>query len=215
MGLMVTATLAAALVASKLLLEAGVASVMLRYPLAVIAAWLSFLGLIKLWALYILRPWRPSIRVRVPDGIDPIDLTSAPEPRFSGFGGGDSGGGGASDSWGPSLPSVDVDVEGDDGIWVILVLVAVVLAVFGAGVYVIYAAPQILPDVALNVLAAPALTRAAKRAESRAWLPHVLRFTAVPFAVILVMTIILAGTVHSHCPAATKLADALNCPANP
>lgn len=103
------------------------------------------------------------------------------------FGGGDSGGGGASDVWGVadtrvapvssgggggghgfSFPSLDLDIDLDDGIWILALLALLVLVLFGAGGYLIYAAPQILPDIALNALLASCLTGAAKRRKPRA-----------------------------------------------
>jgi hypothetical protein len=223
MGLMVTASIAAALVSSKLLLEVGLTSVLVRYPLCVLAGYLVFVGLIRLWALYVLKAFRLS-SFRVPDPrnvLDTVDLpgnSSGPAaPAFSGFHGGDSGGGGATDSWGSSLPGVDLDLNADldDDAWIILILVLAVLVIFGAGVYVIWIAPQLLPDVALNLLLGPAVARAARRAESGNWFRHVLLYTCVPFVSILLLTSVLAFVVHRHCPEASKIAEAMNCPTTP
>jgi hypothetical protein len=231
MGLMTSAAVGAGLLSSKLLLEAGVENVLLRYPLCVLAAYALFVGLVKLWVGYVLirqTGSKSGIQTgakpgKLLDGLDLIDGTGswspappANVPRFSGFHGGDAGGGGASDKWGVadsggiSLPGIDIDV--DDGIGVVILLAAVVLAMFGAGAYLIYAAPELLPDIALNALLAPVLARAAKNAEARGWLESVLRATWIPAALILLLTVGLAFAIQRHCPEANKLADALNCP---
>ncbi|WP_321472465.1 hypothetical protein [uncultured Paludibaculum sp.] len=147
------------------------------------------------------------------------------------FGGGDSGGGGASDVWGIadagsvpmpsgggggghgfSFPSLDLDIDLDDGIWILALLALLVAVLFGAGGYLISAAPQILPDIALNALLASCLTGAARKAEAKGWLRSVFGATWIPLLLILVTTIGLAVAVHKVCPSAPKLMDALSCP---
>lgn len=240
MSLILAATTATALLATKLLLMAGVHAVLVRYPLALAAAYLAFLGLTRLWVAYVLigRPGR-GVLGAVLDNVS-VDLpdVSLPSPHggssFS-FGGGSSGGGGASSSWdagggtsvadvaapssgggggggGSWFPSLDLDIDLDDGIWILLALALVILVVFGAGAYLVYAAPSILPDVACNALLASCLTGAAKKAQSEGWLHSVWRSTRIPLLLIFVVTMVLAYTVHQHCPHASKLMEALSCP---
>jgi len=227
MSLILAATTAAGLISSKLLLEAGLASVLMRYPLAVVCAYFVFLGLTRLWVAYVLigRPSKHSWNWVGDVGPVDVDLAGSPAGGTGGvqFGGGDSGGGGASASWGvaetPSdsggaaLPDIDLSVDLDDGIWILVVLALLVLAIFGAGGYLIYAAPNILPDVALNALLASCLTGAARRAETNGWVYSILRSTWIPLMLILIVTVALAVVVHRHCPGAPKLMDALACPA--
>ena len=146
------------------------------------------------------------------------------------FGGGDSGGAGASGSWGspaPQLsavqpaggggggfhfPSLDLNIDFDDGFWILLVLGLLIVVLACAGGYLIWAAPQILPDLALNALFAGSVTGAAKRAQTRGWMVSVLRATYIPLLLILAVTIGLAVAVDHHCPGAEKLSTALACP---
>lgn len=158
------------------------------------------------------------------------------------FGGGDSGGAGASDSWGDAspqfaaaqvsggggdvsgaahaggggggfhFPSLDLGFDLDDGFWILIVLGLLILVLACAGGYLIWAAPEILPDLALNTLLASTITGAAKRAQTRGWIESVLRATFIPLLLILAVTIGLAVTVHHHCPGADKLMTALACP---
>jgi hypothetical protein len=239
MGLIVAATTASGLLSSKLLLEAGLLSVRLRYPLAVLGACLVFLGLTRLWVGYVLmgRPGKGSSWFNWRG--DGVDLPSwgggssggGSSPAMA-FGGGDSGGGGASGSWDagdlPSggspaggggggvgsswFPSLDLNIDLDDGIWILLALAALILVIFGAGAWLVYAAPEILPDAALSALMASCLSRAAKRAESQGWVSSVLRSTWVPMLLVLVLATVLAFVVHHHCPGAARIMEALVCP---
>jgi hypothetical protein len=235
MGLILSATTASGLIFSKLLLLAGLTSIPVRYPLAVILAYLVFVGMMRMWVGYVLID-KPARR-RSGSGwdlssVDLPDFGGAPTGGNSGssfaFGGGDSGGGGASDAWGvgdaipsggsssgggSSFPSLDLDIDLDDGIGILLVLAALVLAIFGAGGYLIYAAPEILPDIAFNALLAGCLTGAVKRAETKGWVHSVFRSTWIPLTLVLLMTIGLAVVIHRHCPGAPKLMDALGCAA--
>jgi hypothetical protein len=235
MSLLLAATTSCGVIASKLMLMAGLTSVTTRYPLAVLSAYLVFLGLTRLWVVYVLLDVRRPGRDGSGFGAD-MDWGSLDAPWPGGgsgggsgggaamrFGGGDSGGGGASDVWAASdssgsgfrLPSLDWTIDFEDGMGILLVLAAVVLVIFGAGAYLIYLAPEILPEIALNALLASCLTGAAKRAEAKGWLRSVFSATWVPLLLILVVTAVLAVTVHKTCPGAPRLVDALNCPDRP
>ncbi|MBI5084244.1 MAG: hypothetical protein HZB13_06560 [Acidobacteria bacterium] len=236
MALILAATTASGLLSSKLLLEAGILSVRMRYPLAVMAASVIFLGLTRLWVGYVLIGRPSKGRSWFNWGADSLDV-----PAWGGggggqasgvsFGGGDSGGGGASSSWeggataelapstgggggggGNWFPSLNLDIDLDDGIWILVLLAALVAAILGAGAYLVYAAPEILPDAALSALMASSLSRAAKRAQTQGWATSVLRATWIPMAVILLLAAGLGFAVHHSCPAAAKLADVLACP---
>lgn len=245
MGLLLMATTSSGVLASKLLLMAGLTSVLVRYPLSVLIAYLIFVGLTRLWVAYVLIDVPSKKRAGGGWGSG-LDVGDVDIPFWGGsssggggmggggtsmsFGGGDSGGGGASDVWGVadttaspvssggggghgfSFPSLDLDIDLDDGIWILALLALLVLVLFGAGGYLIYAAPQILPDIALNALLASCLTGAAKKAEAKGWLRSVFGATWIPLLLILLTTAGLAVAVHKTCPSAPKLLDALSCP---
>jgi hypothetical protein len=233
MTLLLAATAAAGVLCSKLLLAAGLQSVLYRYPIAVLGAYLVFTGLARLWVAYVMinvvadKGRTNSIGFDLGGDI----LSNAGSSSGSGmsFGGGDSGGAGASDVWesptsqlaaapasggggGFEFPSLDLDLDFEEGFWILLVLGLLILVLACAGGYLIWAAPQILPDLALNALLASTLTGAAKRAESQGWMVSVLRATVVPLLLSLGVTIGLAVVVHRHCPGAEKLTTALACP---
>jgi hypothetical protein len=243
-NLLLTATLASGVICSKLLLLAGLHSLLYRYPLSVLAAYLVLTGLARLWVAYVLIGafaglghsfFSGKSRRSSSSGIDLGGnlLPGGGSSSGSGvsFGGGDSGGAGASGAWGspaPQLaavqpaegggsggfhfPSLDLGIDFDDGFWILLVLGLLIVVLACAGGYLIWAAPQILPDLALNTLFAGSVTGAAKRAQTRGWMVSVIRATYIPLLLIVAVTIGFAVAVHHYCPGAEKLSTALACP---
>jgi hypothetical protein len=225
MSLILIAVVGSGVLTSKGLLELGMHSLRLRYPLGVLASYLVFLLLVRIWIWYVsIAAAKTSL-----GGFDlggNIDLdcggsSPAGGGGFSGFGGGDSGGAGASSSWdgegavAPSsssgwLPKLDFDCDLDDGWWILLLLAVLVFAILGAGGYLIYAAPHTLPDAAAQVLLAGTLTRISKQPED-SWMTGVIRSTCIPFAVVLILASVLGWEAHRHCPAAARLIDAFRC----
>ncbi len=140
----------------------------------------------------------------------PVGDGPAPED----FGGGRSGGGGAGSIWGePRAGSGgggggggggDVDGEGV----VALLLIGVVLALFGASIYVIWQAPVILTEAAFEVLLAAGLARAAKR---RGWASALFNSTILPFLVVFGMILGLGWASQHFCPEADRLSLVVEC----
>jgi hypothetical protein len=151
---------------------------------------------------------------------------------FAGFGGGTSGGGGASSSWegndaaaivsqpssvssgssgGHWWPDIDFG-GGDDDTWVILLLIALVAGILGGGIYLVYAAPHILPEAAGQVLLAGALKQASRQ-QHHTWVDGLVWSTWIPFLLVLIIAAALGWEAHRHCPVALRLLEVLNCPA--
>jgi hypothetical protein len=226
MTLILTAVIASGVLTSKGLLELGVRSLRLRYPVAVLASYLVFLLLVRVWIWYV------SLRTAAALSVGNFDLGSVDGSYFthgSGgsvhFGGGSSGGGGASDSWDIDTPSpstasasfgskssFDFDLGGgdDDGWLVLLLLVALVFAIVGAGGYLVYAAPHILPEAALQAVLASSFRSVAKEGRHN-WMTCVLRSTAFPFGVVLILAAMLGWEAHRHCPEAARMIDVFRC----
>ncbi len=206
MALIMTAVVASGVLSSKLLLVLGVHSLRLRYPVAVAVSYGVFMLLIRVWIWYV--ALRHPVWARSSGRTSDLDLGGwgggggvsggVSGVRFGG--GGSSGGGGASDSWaeadsplpapiaqvssghGGFFSNLDFGGSDDDGWLVMVLLIALVLAIFGAGGYLVFAAPQILPEAACQAILAPALLRVFKeRASSRGWMSGVLRSTVLPF----------------------------------
>jgi hypothetical protein len=228
MSLILSAVVASGVLSSKLLLLAGFHSLRLRYPIAVLVSYGVFLGLVRVWLWYV------SIRRGVANRAWDIGSGfswGGGGGRAVEFGGGSSGGAGASDSWGEAgssefvavptpvptsgggggwFPSLDFDVD-DDGIWVLILLAVLILGIVGAGGYLVYAAPQILPEAAWQFALAGALKKAST--EDDDWMPGVLRSSATPFIVVQILATALGWAAHHACPAATKFLQVFNCPA--
>lgn len=224
---------------SKLLFEFGMHSMWARYLIAVSASYAVFFLLIKVW-LWCVTP-SPKRRHSSPD-VDPVDLgrlsgdvieggAGLPVDSAVSGQGGDFGGGGATDVWGyqslsssatqSSKASAGVSHHGGSGggsfdlgdeAVVLIALALLVFAIFGAGVYLVYAAPEILSEAAFQALLAAGLIKASRKMTRQGWMGSVLRATCIPFLVVLLMTGIFGWVAHNYYPHATRLADIFNRP---
>jgi hypothetical protein len=220
MSLILTAVIASGVLTSKGLLELGVRSLRLRYPVAVLASYLVFLLLVRVWIWYV--SLRTAAVTVANFDLGSVDISGS-EPGGSSvhFGGGSSGGGGASDSWGdpmaaPSSTSsssgsgAGFDFDLGDGWLVLLLFVALVFGILGAGGYLVYAAPHILPEAALQVVLASSFRHVAKEGRHN-WMTGVLRATAFPFGVVLILAATLGWEAHRYCPEAPRLVEVFRC----
>jgi hypothetical protein len=192
MSLIFVATVAAAVVASRVLLEAGVDTLALRYALAVAAAYAVFFVYVRVWISYVSRA-----------------ETSDPDLDLSGVwpGGGGSGGGhGAGFHGGGDLFSLDLD----DAWPVVLALLVLVACLGGAAIWLVWQAPVILPEAAFNALLASHLVHAARRDAALGWARGVLKSTLIPFLLVLVAAALVGWAVHHVCPPARRLADVVH-----
>lgn len=173
---------------SYLLLRLGLNAMGLRYPLAVVGAYIAFLGLLWLWLRY--------QRLRLENAFD-IDCSvagpnAAPSSEFS-PGGGQFGGGGASASFDEgsivtqvniapdSTPSstgtgsaVDVDL---DELGLVLIAIAIVAGAVTASIYIIVIAPGLLAEILVDSVLAGALYRRLKHDGSQYWLTSAVKKT--------------------------------------
>jgi hypothetical protein len=232
MALIVAAVVASGVLSSKLMLVTGVHSLRFRYPVAVALSYGVFLLLVRVWIWYVTlrRPVWAGSSSRTSD-LD-IGVWGGGGGGGGGgvrFGGGSSGGAGASDSWAEGDSSMPIPVAqassghgsffsnldlggGDDDGWLVMVLlIALVLAIFGAGGYLVFAAPQILPEAACQAILAPALLRVSKE-HHHGWMSGVFRSTVLPFAIVCVFATALGWVAHRACPTAPRLMDVWNCP---
>lgn len=223
MSLILLATGLSGLLGTKLLMWSGMENVLIRYPLNVVIAYLFFFLFVKIWLWYV-SPNRDSIDST--DALEVIDpfggfAHSSSSPTFAG-GGGSSGGGGASgdfadsalitdggsegDLVGKVAGDLDVDIDGD-AFWPLLLLGVILLAVFGAGIYLIYEAPVILTEAAFEFLLASGMIRRFRRMDDPDWLGSVFRMTWIPFVLVLLITALCAWYLHTHYPDVVTLSD--------
>lgn len=237
MFLILSGTFFSGLLATKLLLLLHVKSMLIRYPVAVAAAYLAFFGFVKLWLIYLSSSGSNSrLGQEAADGIGDItNIADIPSgsfpPSSSGVsgGGGHFGGGGASGSFESGADSVHTSTSGtgdvgdgiadaagdaasgifeDAGI-VLLVLGALLALIFGAGAYLIYEAPMILSEAAFEFLLAASLIRGMKKIDNPDWMGSVLRTTIVPFLFIFAIATLIAYIAQAAYPQAYKLSEAI------
>ena len=126
----------------------------------------------------------------------PVSQSAAP---------GVSGGGGGSGSGGGSF---DFSLDGDEAIVVILVVAAVGAALLAA-IWMIYQAPTILADVALNgALSAGLYKRLKKVEEGEHWVFSAFKRTAVPFLIAGVLFVIAGHYMKAYAPEAHSIGGA-------
>jgi hypothetical protein len=209
MMFILAATFGAGLLATKILLVTGVNMLAIRYGLAVFAAYLTFLFLIRLWLFYVNAS---------DDGLDfaadGINFGSHFTIDSSDLGGGGRfGGGGASGSWGQAAPvkssggsSFNFDF-GDDDFAVVILFIALVLSILVIGIYLIYTAPALLSEAAFEAALAAALAKRAKQIHRPGWMGTVWRATVWPFVIVFALSIALGWFAQKHCPEAKRLRD--------
>ena len=236
MSLILLGTVLAGLLSTKLLLLVPVDNIVIRYPLAVLFAYLSFFLFVKLWLAYM----SASQPVKSLDAAGDV-LSNLPDlpggigssvdvPHFGGGGGTFDGAGAAGAFDGPvsnapadvlsssssaaeSSSGIGDAVSGifdlDDGGLILIVLGVLLTAIFGSAIYLMYIAPHILAEAAFDFLLGTSLIRSYKKVNQPDWMGSVFKDTYKPFLVVLVISIAAAWTIHALYPEVTKLSDLL------
>jgi len=231
------ATACSGVLASKILLAFNLNSLVIRYPLAVLLAYVVFFLCVKLWLVYVSsRRHGGSTHI-----VDYLDLptpgsggSSGGVPTFRGGGGHFSGAGasssfdvhaagdhtsvvgdaasGAAKGVGDAIGGA-ADALGDEGgpiaIVVIVVLAVLVATILGAAIYVIYEAPVILSEAAFEGLLAASLIKRARSIDQGDWVGSILKATWIPFCVTFIIAGLAGLILHFYFPAATHLIEIL------
>jgi len=227
-ALILVACFGAGLVATKALLMLGVHSMWIRYAIALVIAYLVFLGGVRLWLRYAGYDGEPARRDGGGyDGPDPFSGTwdgpGGSRVDVLRGGGGRSGGGGASARFdGGSASEGSVSLLGSssrgsssgggggfdlgDGV-VLLLLIAVAVAVSGAVIYLVWAAPTILADAAFAALLSAGLVRSTRRMASGGWVTSVVGNTWIAFTVVALLAIVFALAAQHVYPDARSIVD--------
>ena len=248
MALMIFSCVSSGLLITNILLSSGVDSMLVRYPIAILGAYAVFFLGVRVWIWYLGLSavqdsggdsggnWLPRSIGRLSD----IGSSNTP----ASFGGGSSGGAGATGSFGTpagqsnlqattaifnsgngpaggtSESATDViedaagtilkGAKGKGGASVLVVgllVLTILVAFLGSSVYMVYQAPNILSDAALNFALAGGLLKSARKMRSEGWAGSVFRATWIPVAAILILAVILAMYIQYHLPNATRLSD--------
>jgi hypothetical protein len=208
----------AAFLTSAVLLRFGVTQMVVRYPIAIAAAYGVFIMLIGFW-LWLQRndsdmldaagevldhtDWgggRQTISSSGGGGVNLAGMGAPPVPPVSGGSGGGDGG--------PSFDIAGIDVDLDDAIWVVLAIVVLIAGLL-AILYIVYIAPILLTEVLVDGLLAAGLYKTVKGVEGRGyWMTTVLRKTAIPAILALIFFSIAGFCVQKIEPDASSIGDA-------
>lgn len=215
-------TIATGILVSKGILFFDLADPMIRYGIAVWSSYAVFFLLIYFWLMLYFGRRKPTHRESSLDAFDALDLVKiGPSPlhreTWQGHGGQFSGGG-ASGSWDSGSESSSRATEvspkdvarvgGDvDETIVIVLLIAVLAAIFGSAGYVIYYAPEILFDAAFEVVLATALLRRAKNVQREGWKYAIFKHTWWLFAIVLFVSMAFGFIMKKECPEAASFAQ--------
>lgn len=220
MALIVTLTGGFGLLASFVMLQVGLDSMAVRYPLALSIAYLFFLFLIWLW-----------LRTNASDYVDLPELANlVPSPRpsaglpdFKGGGGGNFGGGGATGSFdgpataldeaaSPALGAVGDSVGSvaeSDELAIPLLVIALAVGIALASFYVVYLAPVLFAEVMVDGALSYALFRQLRTQDPRHWLLSTFRRTIVPFAATAVFLAATGAGMAAYAPGAKSVGDVM------
>jgi hypothetical protein len=226
MMLIVALTAATGFLASVLLLSGGLHSMPLRYPLAVVAAYLAFLFFLWCW-----------LKLRWEDLIEVPDVSGGPVSAgdhslpWEG-GGGHSGGGGASGSWdaggdhavaslgdgaqssGSSdmLPdvgdAVSSSLDGEELVVVIIALVALAAAI-AAAFWIVWIAPTLFAELTLDAALATGLYKRLKKIEGDHWLRTAIRRTVWLFVGVALLFTAAGAAMHAYAPQAKSIGQVI------
>jgi hypothetical protein len=188
-------------------LSLGLDEMGLRYLGATVVGYLTFLLLIRAWiALH------RSGQNGGPDGLDLLELPGGTSPSAhldAGFGGGRSGGAGAGGNWGSPSESpsgIDINVDVDEAWPVILAGVFLLSGLLAMG-YVVYTAPVLLAEVALDAALVTGIYRKLRKEDARHWLGSALRHTWLPATIAAVCLWITGTALQWAMPDARSIGD--------
>lgn len=220
MALLVALTGGCGLLASFTMLQFGVDSMALRYPLALAIAYLFFLFLIWLW-----------LRTKAEDYLDAPDINDliprpgkqSGLPEFKAGGEGDFGGGGASGSFdGSAVPieeagsspfraiSETVGFAADaDEFAIPLVAIALAIGIAVASLYVVYIAPILFAEVLVDGALSYVLFRRLRGQDLQHWLSSAFRRTVLPFAATAVFLVAVGAAMAAYAPGAKSIGQVM------
>lgn len=235
MTLLVALTGGTGLLASFVLLQAGVERMALRYPLALAVAYGVFLLLLWLWLRTKAEDW-----MDLPDvGADLVPSSGRGGASWSSGGGGQFGGGGASASFdapaaplpafasgqpgavareaGGGLTKGLTDGLGDvgdavdaDELVVPLLVIALAVGLLLSSFYVVYSAPTLFAELLLDGALSASLYRRLRGIERRHWVTTALRRTLLPFTLTAVLLAAVGWGLQTAAPSARSLGEALH-----
>jgi len=218
------------LLASFAMLQLGLRSMEVRYPLALVFAYAAFLFMLWLW-LRVTRGYdAPDLSLLDP-AVGPHDGSAGssqatacePTPQWSSGGGGDFAGGGATESFDAAgavpldaplgLDVVAEAIGGADEAAVPLALVAAVTAIVAmlafASLYVVWTAPVLFAELIFDGALSYGLYRRIRATERRHWFNTALRMTFLPFVLTALLFWGAGWAMQAYVPKAASVGEVL------
>ena len=203
---------------SASLVSLGLASMWVRYALAVVGGYLFFLSFVRVWIAYQTRNWSFGRRPReeklssrgsidlpdLPDLSALGELGGSAEGVFSG-GGGDFGGAGASGSWADGAVTesgsgvVDAVGSADEGLPIVIAIIALAGGLIALG-FVVYSSPVLFAEVLVDVAVLGVAYKKNRKHERSHWAAGVLGRTYKPALVLAVFAAIFGFAMQSTAP---------------
>jgi hypothetical protein len=218
MLLIVALTSGAGLLASWLLLSAGMPSMGLRYALAVAIAYVVFLGMLWVWLRsdsndYIDFPNLSSSRSDSSQACATAPASDTPATAFDATSSADSASGTKADSLFGDVGVGDVLGSGDEIGVPLVIVIGLLIALAGLLLVianVVWSAPVLFAELLFDGVLATALYRRLRRQDSRHWLETAVRRTAWPFVIALALASATGFALQAWRPEAVTLGQALD-----
>ncbi len=206
-------TIASGILVSKACLYAGLSIPMWRYAIAVISSYFVFFISVYFWLRIYFGPRSQQIEDDLVDTVADVYLESPSNTgaRTSWSGqGGNTGGAGASTTWGESgesSSSNDFSLSEAEELAALVAIIALIAAVLGSAGYLIVQGPEILFEAAFEIVLAASLVKNAKRMQSEGWKYSVFKKTWWLCAIVLVLAMIFGDVITAQCPEASSFAQ--------
>ena len=216
MGLIVAVTAGVGLITSFLLLQSGMYSMAMRYPLALVVAYLVFLLLLWVW----LRAKDEDFShiSDLPDVMPNLNGGHVSSPFQSG-GGGDFGGGGASGSFEDGTDSVTSNAvsdalssvgDGADELAIPLLAIIFAIGMAVASLYVVYVAPTLFAELLVDGVLSYTLYRHLHKVETHHWLSTAFKRTIIPLLMTGVFLAISCTLMAHYAPGAKSIGEVIH-----
>lgn len=206
MFILVALTGAAGFLSAYALLRLGLASMALRYPIAVAVAYGVFLLLLRVWLAIQEQGW--GTLADAADGLDLADLVP------HGSGGGDASYFAedsipeSSDGEGSWFDFISLDLD-EGGILVLAAILILAVAALGTAFWIVWMAPALLAEVLVDGLVMVAVYRRLKRSGGAPyWLFGAVRRTWVSAVIAAILFSFAGGLLHRAAPDARSIGDA-------
>lgn len=215
MFLIVCLTGAVGFIISFILLDAGMTAMWIRYGIAMMVAYLAFIGLLWIWLHS-----KSSDYSDFPDITNVGDHVETGSKVLQGQGGG-FGGAGANGSFEPvsgeplassssSMSDVGLgDIAETEELAIPIFVILIVTALLTLSVWIVYSAPILFAELMVDGVLSITLYKHLKKGDSAHWLETAFRHTFIQFFIAMALVVGLGWGLHMYTPSAHTLGQAI------